>query len=88
MDEIEELRIKHMLAEQQLELLKQIIRDYELGDHIPKKDQNGVWDAATIDALVYGESFYPVEYALVTRRMRQRLGIDKEPASVNPDSQQ
>jgi len=79
-----------MDTKQRLEILRQIITDYDLVNHIEsnrkhyeKKLNLKSWqvghDIALIDTLVNDEGLYPTNYELAQQRARQRLSLAPDP---------
>lgn len=85
-----------MDTEQRLEILCQIIRDYDLMSHIDNNrekyekkpsirsfDVGG--DIGLLDQIAHGIALYPVQYSAVEFRARQRLGL-LEVTEEEPDN--
>jgi len=77
-----------MNVEQRLEVLCQIMRDYDLVKHmwnhrhefegvVGKGHEVGA-DLALVNAIVNGEGLFPVQYEMAHRRAASRLGLMPE----------
>ncbi len=75
-----------MDIEQRLEVLCQIIRDYDLMGHIDNNrrdfEKSGKFkaydigsDLALLDTIAHGTGLYPVNYEMAMMRAHERLGL-------------